>query len=335
MSKKKIIKKKTKKKTTTRLKNIVKSKKTSSTKKTVKLQSTYDQSKVLAIVYNVWISGTKLNLAKKECISSIDIKETVEGSDVATIILYDPQFLFIEDNIFLEENTIKIELGWDISTYRVTFNGYISAIDINFTNAGIPMITVTCMDNTHRMNRKRKNKTYKNTTSAKVVKKIVKSYGYTCVIEKNYKFTKKDTITQSNQSDIDFITSLAQNEVYPFTARLVGKKFYYVKMGKLTTPKITLTYRKYPHEIISFNPRINKEYKQTEVSSSKVTNKNKNVSTTKKTTNTKTGNITKGNTKADTSKTYTSDGGSGNSNTSGSSSSTKTKTYDPKTRTWS
>ena len=277
--------------------------------------SSYKQGEILSIVYDIWISGTKLGIDKKACINSIDIKETVEGSDVATIQITDPEFLFIEDNIFIEENTIKITLGWDNTTYRVTFQGYISAIDIDFDSSGCPRLTITCMDNTHKMNRKKKNNTYKNCTSADVVKKIVKSYGYTCVVDSSYKFTKQETITQSNQTDIDFITKLAGDEVYPFTARLVGNTFYYVKMGKLTTPSMTLTYKKYPHEIISFSPKINKESKQVEISSSSVDTSSKSVSTT-------TGTVKN-------------DSGSATSNGSDSSKSASgSYTYNPNTKTW-
>lgn len=279
--------------------------------------SKYKQGGILSILYDVWISGTKLGLNKKECINSIEIKETVEGSDTATIQISDPEFLYLEDNIFLEDNTIKIKLGWDNSTYRVTFQGYISAIDIDFNSDGIPKLTVTCMDNTHVMNRKKKSATYKNTTSAAVVKKIVKSYGYTCKIDSSYKFTTQETITQSNQTDIDFITKLAGDEVYPFTARLVGNTFYYVKMGKLETPKMTLTYKKYPHEIISFTPKINKESKQVEIKSSSVSTSTKSTSTTTGTAN------------------NSSSGGSASSN--GSSSSKKSSggyTYNPQTKKW-
>lgn len=235
---------------------------------------------VLAILYDVWISGTKLEKDKKACITNIEIRETVEGSDVATIHITDPEFLYIEDNIFIEDNTIKIRLGWDNTTHREEFNGYISAIDIDFSETGSPLLTLTCMDNTHVMNRIKKNNTYKNTTSADVVKKKCAEYGYTCVIESNYKFTVQETITQSNQTDIDFITKLAGDEVYPFTARLIGNTFYYVKMGSLETPKMTLTYKKYPHEIISFKPKINKETKQVEINSASITTSDKKVSTT-------------------------------------------------------
>lgn len=278
--------------------------------------SEYKQGGILAIVYDVWISGTKLGIEKKACINSIEIKETVEGSDKATLHITDPEFLYIEDNIYLEDNTIKIKLGWDNTTYRVEFNGYISAIDIDFDSSGCPKLVVTCMDNTHIMNRKKKNNTYKNCTSADVVKKIVKSYGYTCVIDSNYSFTQQETITQSNQTDIDFITKLAGDEVYPFTARLVGNTFYYVKMGKLETSKMTLTYKKYPHEIISFSPKINKESKQVEINSSSVNTSNKSVSTSK------------GTTDSSKSGSATPDGSTSSKSSSGG------YTYNPKTKKW-
>lgn len=277
--------------------------------------SKYKQGGILSIVYDVWISGTKMGIDKKECINSIEIKETVDGADTATIQITDPEFLYIEDDIFIEDNTIKIKLGWDNTTYRETFEGYISAIDIDFNSNGCPKLTVTCMDKTHIMNRTKKDATFKNTTSANVVKQICKNYGYNVVIDSSYKFEVQETITQSHQTDIDFITKLANDEVYPFTARLVGNTFYYVKKGKLETPKMTLTYKKYPHEVISFNPKINKETKQVEIKSSSVNTSNKSTSNT-------TGKV---------------DSGSGSSSSNGSSSSKKSSggyTYNPKTKKW-
>ena len=277
--------------------------------------SKYKQGGILSIVYDVWISGTKMGIDKKACINSIEIKETVDGADTATIQITDPEFLYIEDDIFLEDNTIKIKLGWSNTTYRETFEGYISAIDIDFNSNGCPKLTVTCMDKTHIMNRTKKDATFKNTTSANVVKQICKKYGYNVVIDSSYSFQVQETITQSHQTDIDFITKLANDEVYPFTARLVGNTFYYVKKGKLETPKMTLTYKKYPHEVISFNPKINKETKQVEIKSSSINTSNKSTSNT-------TGKV---------------DSRSGSSSSNGSSSSKKSSggyTYNSKTKKW-
>lgn len=278
--------------------------------------ASYKNGELLAIEYDVWISGTKLDINKKACITSIEVKETVDGSDICTIKISDPEFLYIEDNIFIEDNTIKVKLGWVGVTYRVEFNGYISAIDVDFPSDGTPALTITCMDNTHLMNRKKKDNTFKNTTSAKVVQQIVKSYGFNCVIESGYTFETQETITQSQQTDIDFITKLAGDEVYPFTARLVGNTFYYVKKGHLTTPKMTLTYLKYPHDVISFSPKITKESSQVEVGSSVINSSNKAMSSTtiksSRTTDSKTGK------------------GGGASNSSNGAS----YTYNPNNKTW-
>lgn len=309
--KKKVIKKKLVAVKNTTKKKVKKKKKTTSTSVIKKVS----KDLVLAITYDVWISGTKLGIDKKQCINTISIKETVEGADSATIEIQDPEFRYIDDNIFEEENKIKIQMGWDSTTYRVKFEGYISAVDISFNSDGIPKLTITCMDNTHKMNRKKKDATFKNTTSAKVVKKIVKRYGFSCKIDSSYSFEKQETITQSHQSDIEFITKLAGDEVHPFTARLVGNTFHYEKMGKLKTPKMTLTYKNYPHEIISFNPKINKESKQVEIKGSSINTSNKKVSTTTGTTS----NNKKG---------------SSSSNGNKSSKSKNSYTYNPQTKKW-
>lgn len=281
-----------------------------------------NKKEILAIIYDIWISGTKLGLKKKSCINSIEIKETVEGSDIATIKITDPEFLFIEDNIFIEDNNIKIRLGWDSSTYRINFEGYISALDIDFNTDGCPNLVLTCMDNTHIMNRIKKNNTFKNCTSAEVVRGIVQSYGFTCVIDNEYQFSVQESITQSDQTDIEFITNLADDEVYPFTARLVGNTFYYVKMGKLDTPKMTLTYRKYPHEVISFSPKINKETKQIEIKSATIDTGTKNVSTTSGSVASSNGSVSP-------------NGKSSINNSTGSSSSSSGGyTYNPDTKKW-
>lgn len=285
--------------------------------------SSYRQGEVLAITYDVWISGTKLEMEKKQCINSISIKETVEGADSATLEIQDPEFRFINDDVFEEDNTIQIQLGWDNTTYRVKFDGYISAIDINFNSDGIPKITATCMDKTHIMNRTKKDKTYENTTSAAVVKQICQSYGFQCVIDSSYGFETQETISQSHQTDIDFITKLANDEVHPFTARLVGDVFHYEKMGKLKTPVMELTYRNFPHEIISFSPKINKESKQVEIKGASIKTSSKAVSSTTGTVQSNSGSAS-------------ATGGSGSSggSSSGSNKGGGGYTYNPQTKKW-
>ena len=233
--------------------------------------SKYKQGELLCATYDVWIKGKKLGLYKKSCITSIEIEETTEGADTMVINISDPNFEYIEDNIFLEDTRIKVKLGWDGETYRSTFSRVIATIDISFNEDGTPTLTINCMDDTHRMNRKKKSKTWNNMSSAQVVQQIVQGYGFKFVTDSKYKFTKQETITQSNQTDIDFIQSLAGEETDIFTARLVDNKtFYYVKKGQLGKSVATLNYVQYPHEVISFSPQINIETRQESVSTGTV-----------------------------------------------------------------
>lgn len=284
--------------------------------------SDYPEHKLYSAVWEMWVSGTELSGDKKDCVVDISITETVNGSDTATITLVDPNFKFIEDNIFYEDNPIKIKLGWQDDTYRIIFTGYISAIDMQFGEDGIPNLSIFCLDDTHKMNLTENTKEWKNTTSNAVVETLVRNYGFKFEGESGYDFKVQDTISQNNQTDIAFIQQLAKNEVYPFTARLVGKTFYYQKKGKLTEPVMELSYREYPYDIISFSPQVNKE-------------------TTKSGTSSGSTNTSKGTGEAATIETPTpSIGGEGTSSSDsssggGGSSNGRTHTYNPVTGTWS
>lgn len=234
-------------------------------------------SKVLSCYWNVFINGVELDKARKECIESIDIVEQCDGSDTCTLVVNDPDFYFIEDNIFIEEATVSVEMGWHGDTHRVTFTGYISAIDISFPDSGFPVLSIFCLDNSHVMNRKKKKRSWDKVTNADVIKKIAQEYGFKCVIESGYTFKKEDTISQSNVTDIDFCESLASNERVPFMCKLIGNTLYYVKKGILKDPTSTVYYKKFPYDVISFSPKINKETKQEEVTSADINTNTKKV----------------------------------------------------------
>ena len=279
---------------------------------------------LIAIEWKCYINGIILDDDRKLCITSFDIQELDDGSDTLTLVVNDPEFLYIEDNIYIEEAKIKFEMNLYEDTNKVEFNGYISAIDINFPDTGLPEITLTCLDNSHLMNRDKKSRSWDNTTSANVVRAIAKEYGFSCEIESGYSFTQEDTITQSNQTDIEFIEQLASNERDMFMGKLVGNTIIYKKKGLITNPSLTLSYKAYPYNIISFSPQINKETKQIEVIKSDIS------SNTKKTETSKASNTT---TNRDIQGQAVKTSSSPVSN-SGSSNSSKNYTYNPKTGKW-
>lgn len=221
---------------------------------------------VLSCKWDISINGKELSLNRYTCITNIEIEEICDGSDTCRIQLRDPDFAFIEDNIFVEEAKIKVTARVnDVKNGNIEFSGYISAIDISFPEEGYPSMTLHCLDNSHIMNRKKKDRTWDNVSTADVVRKIAQEYGFKCKIQDGYNFETQDNIAQSDETDIAFLESLAKGENDIFMCKLVGDTIYYVKKGLLENPVSTLAYRLYPYSVISFSPQINKETRQEEV----------------------------------------------------------------------
>jgi hypothetical protein len=226
-------------------------------------------TEILCAEWYVTVNGAELDSSRKSCISSIDIQEICDGSDMCTISVSDPDMLFIEDDIFIEDAPMTASIILSNGAV-MNFSGFIAAIDIDFPADGYPAIKLTCIDETHLMNRKKKKRTWSNTTSAEVVKKIAKEYGFKCVVEKGYKFKTQETISQSDTTDIEFCEGLSKDEREPFMCKLKDSTLYYVKKGLLKDPVCTLSYKEAPFSLISFSPRIDKETRKEEVNKSDI-----------------------------------------------------------------
>ena len=227
-------------------------------------------SNVSSPFWELWINNVEITGRARSCINSIEFDDLCDGSDTCTLSITDPDFIFIEDNIFIEEAKVLARFGFNEDIDRKEFSGYISAIDISFPEEGSPTLTITCLDNSHLMNREKKNRSWDNVTRADIVKKIATEYGYYPDIESNYTFAVQDTISQSNQTDIEFLESLATQEREPFMCKVKGTRIVYKKKGLLQTPITDIGYKTYPFDVISFTPQINKETRQEEVTSANV-----------------------------------------------------------------
>ena len=232
-------------------------------------------SRVSSTYWELWVNNIEITGRAKACIDSIDFDEVCDGSDTCTLTIKDPDFIFIEDNIFIDEASVYLRHGFNEDADRFEFKGYISAIDITFPEDGSPTLTITCFDNSHLMNRRKNERSWDNVTRADVVSKIAAEYGFTCSIEPNYSFPLQDTISQSNQTDIEFLESLAKKEREPFMCKLDGNTLIYRKKGLLQTAVAELGYKTFPFDVVSFTPQITKETRQEEITASNVdSNKN-------------------------------------------------------------
>lgn len=233
----------------------------------------------ISAYWSVSIGGKELDEVRKRCINKVTIEEMCDGSNTCTLDINDPNFLFIEDNIFIEDAPVSVKMGIIGSTTPTEFNGYVSAIDPNFPEDGHPVISLFCLDETHVMNRIKKSRSWENVTRAQVVQIIVKEYGFKYVLQSGYAGKIEETIAQSKETDIEFIEKLAGEELELYMCKLIKGTVYYVKKGLLKAPVATFTYRQFPHDVRSFTPRINKETRQKEIESSNINSDTKETET--------------------------------------------------------
>lgn len=186
-------------------------------------------SSATSVYWELKVNNILIDGAKRACINSIEFDELCDGSDTCTLQITDPDFQFIEDDIFIEEASIYCRFGFNEDTFRNEFTGYISAVDISFPEEGSPTLSITCFDKSHLMNRSKKERSWDNVTRADVVKKIAAEYGFNVDLESNYTFAVVDTISQSDNTDIEFLESLAGEEREPFMCKLVGNTLIYKK----------------------------------------------------------------------------------------------------------
>ena len=244
-------------------------------------------NKVLACIWSISINGTPLDLQRKRSVNSIKIDTQSDGSDTATIDIVDKDLVYINDNIFIEDATISATMMFVGTTDKISFNGYISAIDIDFPEDGMPVLTLTCLDGTHVMNRVKKKRSWNNVTRMQVAQTIASEYGFKFESESSYNGVTEDTISQSDQTDIDFLENLASQEDELYACKLRGDTLYYKRKHMTESSVMTIHYKKYPYEVRSFSPRINKETMNSSTTKSDVATDTKTTDTATSTSSSK------------------------------------------------
>lgn len=209
--------------------------------------------------YKIYINKKLLDDNRMKNILEVSINDNSTGSDLLQITLCDPDLTFISDDIIKNKAPIKFEATYTSSngeTSKLEFEGYISIIDIDFAEDGVPTMLISCMDNTYVMDTYPKKRTWEKTTRSAVANSIFKEYGFKTVIDNTSE--KVDSISQSNETDIAFLTKLAGEEE-DYLVYVEGNTGYFVKKPSNLKSQATLHYKEAPYDIRSFSPRINKK----------------------------------------------------------------------------
>lgn len=164
----------------------------------------------------------------RDLIDSYDVSTEESGATTLSFSIKDPNFTLLNSSILTDEHTVSFEWGWANDWNNIAYykNMYIALVEPSFGKDGYPTLNITCMDETHSMNREEKTRTFENMKRSTIAKHIFKEYGLRCVVEDSGEMAVdvEEKITQSNQTDIAFLQGLAEE--------VVGTKFIcYVENG--------------------------------------------------------------------------------------------------------
>ncbi len=79
------------------------------------------------------------------------------------------------------------------------------------------------------MNKTKRTRSWDNVTTVDVIEKIAKEYGLKVIKQSGYSFQKQDSLSQSDQTDIEFLEGLCGNETEPFMCKIIENTVYYIK----------------------------------------------------------------------------------------------------------
>lgn len=211
-------------------------------------------AKYLEPYFEIWIGGKKLDYEIMRLVEEVVYEDHAHGSDICTIVINDPLQKLVEDKQFAQEAPFKLIGGFRFKR-REMMKGYIALVDYQYPDDGCPQLVIHAMDETYKADKKFVKKTFKNTTRWAVIQQIVAKYGWKVRGKPNKWLSKKeDTISQSDQTDIQFILSLA-DECNCIAFYRSGYIYVYERDYK-AKPVKTYRYKQPPFDIISFDSRV-------------------------------------------------------------------------------
>ncbi len=161
-----------------------------------------------------------------------------------------------EPGTFSLGDPVVVRLGYD--TLSTVMEGEITAVEVEFTAASLPRMTVRGYDRRHRLQRGRKTRTFLNMKDSDIVRDIVRPLGLIPRVEDSK--VVHPYIMQTEQTDWEFLQSRAKQINYEVLA--LGKELHFRSPRQASTLADPLVLGKLLSE---FHPRVSSSGQVTKV----------------------------------------------------------------------
>lgn len=234
---------------------------------------------VISPYYTIKVKDKELTSDDMSHLQDLKFEDPIDGSKSLEFTIIDPSYRFIGSDIYVKDTPVTATLGIPQLNYVEKFEGYISAIDVSFPENGAPTITISCIDEFHLFNGKRKSRTWSNTTKVAVMQQIAQEHGLT--FKSTVTQEAEKSIVQDDETDLELLEKLRSDDGDKYRLHFEGKQTLVYEKIDFKAPSCgELNYRIKDLSIMSFSPQVNKETKKTKIKSTDIDSEDKKTSST-------------------------------------------------------
>src|SRR3954447_10984224 len=156
---------------------------------------------------DVLVNGAALDPKYLEMLTEVKVVDSLTLPATALVRITDPKGENVDGNPLAVGAKLEVKFGGlEANATTSVFKGQITTVEPEFTPSGVT-ISARAYDNSHKLNRERKTRTFQNMSASDMVKKIVGEAGLSADVQSTS--VVHEFFQQSNETDWDFAWRLA------------------------------------------------------------------------------------------------------------------------------
>ncbi len=211
--------------------------------------------------FRITIGNKELPGWMHDLIEEVRYEDVASGARVCTVTINDPLMKLVDNKLFVQNAPFKLiggYQGWSEEKMR----GFISTVDYQFPDDGTPQLVLNILDYSQIFNREKITRNWKNMSRFDIVKKICQEYGMVYKGQwTDWSGKVEEDITQSEQTDMQFIQQLAED--INFLISVSHDMLWFIEKAYEDKPYVAYMYRGrnplqpiYGFDIISADIRV-------------------------------------------------------------------------------
>lgn len=168
--------------------------------------------------FQVLVAGTDVVKDKLVEITGVTVEDVLDGADRFSFSFSDPGAKWLDSGLFDPGREVEIKIGY-VDRLTTMLVGEIISLRPSFPAGGTPELEVSGYDLSHQFSRVRRERTFREMKDSQVVASIAGEAKHKLKTDIEETATVHPVVVQSQQTDFEFITELAERNFFKFAVR--------------------------------------------------------------------------------------------------------------------